>query len=223
MGINLIILLVCVVATVSAGEFDIATTPHYSFLSDVELLLREMQSANPQYYYNNSLVNEDEFSTRQSRRYVSRSKLKGLGEDVLILLRSIANLVVDPLGSNKGNTTKPNIFSNGLAGLSEYLMALVENSLDDLPSLPRLDPQECMKRSICEAHNQPKKYGLIGLIIQLLFPPYTKTDDANNVVSKYQLAARYGRQSSANCANQYDGCMINVLDIIKTVAKVFIR
>ena len=46
----------------------------------------------------------------------------------------------------------------------------VEKSVDDLPSLPRLDAQECMKRCICEAHNQPKKYGLVGLGLQLFFP-----------------------------------------------------
>lgn len=65
---------------------------------------------------------------------------------------------------------RQSFFSNGLNTMSEYLMSLVENSLEDLPSLPRLEAQECMKRSVCEAHNQPKKYGLIGLILQLLFP-----------------------------------------------------
>lgn len=108
-------------------------------------------------------------------------------------------------------------FSNGLIGISEFVMSKVENSLDDLPSLPRLEPQECMKRSICEANHQPKKYGLMGLTIQLLFPPYTETTNPARVVSKYQLAARYGRQESANCAGQYDGCMFNFLDLMQTM------
>ncbi|GFS66488.1 uncharacterized protein TNIN_255991 [Trichonephila inaurata madagascariensis] len=118
---------------------------------------------------------------------------------------------------------RQSFFSNGLNSASEYMMSLVENSLEDLPSLPRLEAQECMKRSVCEAHNQPKKYGLIGLVLQLLFPPYTKSEDPNNVVSKYQLAARYGRQSNANCGVQYDGCMLNLLDIVQALVNAFIR
>lgn len=66
--------------------------------------------------------------------------------------------------------TLQNFVTNGLVGISESIMGWVERSVDDLPSLPRLDAQECMKRCICEAHNQPKKYGLTGLILQLFFP-----------------------------------------------------
>ena len=136
-------------------------------------------------------------------------------------------------------------------------MGWIEKSVDDLPSFPRLDAQECMKRCICEAHNQPKKYGVMGLVLQLFFPyvlkvvlpvlscinflsfffflvkyvfafgnwlflliiitieinrPYTETDEPSRIVSKYQLAARYGRQDNANCAAQYDGCVVNFLD-----------
>ncbi|GBN81803.1 hypothetical protein AVEN_9659-1, partial [Araneus ventricosus] len=53
--------------------------------------------------------------------------------------------------------------------------------------------------------------------------PYTKAEDPNNVVSKYQLAARYGRQSNANCGVQYDGCMLNLLDIVQALVNAFIR
>ena len=42
--------------------------------------------------------------------------------------------------------------------------------------------------------------------------PYTETDEPSRIVSKYQLAARYGRQDNANCAAQYDGCVVNFLD-----------
>ncbi|RWS01649.1 uncharacterized protein B4U79_10666 [Dinothrombium tinctorium] len=111
----------------------------------------------------------------------------------------------------------PGFLTNGLVGISESIMSFVEKSVDDLPSLPRLDAQECVKRSICEAHNQPKKYGLVGLLLQLFFPPYTETDEPSRIVSKYQLAARYGRQDNANCAAQYDGCMINFLDLIQGI------
>ncbi len=63
-----------------------------------------------------------------------------------------------------------NFLTSRLVGVSESIMGYVEKTVDDFPSFPRLDAQECMKRSICEAHNQPKKYGLIGLVLQLFFP-----------------------------------------------------
>lgn len=63
-----------------------------------------------------------------------------------------------------------NFITSRLVGVSESIMGWVEKSVDDLPSFPRLDAQECMKRCICEAHNQPKKYGIIGLVLQLFFP-----------------------------------------------------
>jgi len=110
------------------------------------------------------------------------------------------------------------LLTRGLVGVSESIMGWVERSVDDLPSFPRLDAQECMKRSVCEAHNQPKKYGALGLALQLFFPPYTETDESKvRVVSKYQLAARYGRQDNANCSSQYDGCMVNILDIVQAL------
>ncbi|XP_015907748.1 uncharacterized protein [Parasteatoda tepidariorum] len=127
------------------------------------------------------------------------------------------------LSRSRGLSARQSFFSNGLNSVSEYMMSLVENKLEDWPSLPRLEAQECMKRSVCEAHNQPKKYGLIGLVLQLLFPPYKNAEDPSNVVSKYQLAARYGRQSNANCGVQYDGCMLNLLDIIQAFVNAFIR
>ncbi|RWS25648.1 DM4/DM12 domain containing protein-like protein [Leptotrombidium deliense] len=111
----------------------------------------------------------------------------------------------------------PGFLTNGLVGISESIMSFVEKSVDDLPSFPRLDAQECVKRCICEAHNQPKKYGVVGLMLQLFFPPYTETDEPSRIVSKYQLAARYGRQDNANCAAQYDGCMVNFLDLIQGI------
>ncbi|UYV74352.1 hypothetical protein LAZ67_11003195 [Cordylochernes scorpioides] len=111
---------------------------------------------------------------------------------------------------------------NGLTGVSEYLVNLVEKSMDDVPPIPRLDVQDCIKRAICEAHHQPKKYGLVGMLLQLLFPPYAKTEDSKSAVFKYQLAARYGRKEEANCAVQYDGCMVSVLDITRSLMNSFV-
>ena len=49
----------------------------------------------------------------------------------------------------------------------------------------------------------------------LRYSPYLDSEDASKIVSKYQLAARYGRGENANCAAQYDGCMVNVLDVLQ--------
>ncbi|KAH9383544.1 uncharacterized protein LOC144149219 [Haemaphysalis longicornis] len=112
---------------------------------------------------------------------------------------------------------------SGLAGFSEFVMTRVDKGLEKFPSIPSLDPQECMKRSVCEAHNQPNKYGLIGLALQLLYPPYSAPDEPTTVVSKYQLAARYGRQEDADCSRQYDGCIVSPLEIIQTIVSYFLR
>lgn len=90
------------------------------------------------------------------------------------VFRGLSNLTV-AIGrtinsENVGNGSLSRLITNRLVGVSESLMGWVERSVDDLPSIPRLDAQECMKRCICEAHNQPKKYGAVGLVIQLFFP-----------------------------------------------------
>lgn len=58
----------------------------------------------------------------------------------------------------------------GLHGRVETVMGWIERSIEHLPNFPRLHPQECVKRSICEAHNEPAKYGAIGFTLRLLFP-----------------------------------------------------
>ncbi|XP_054154266.1 uncharacterized protein LOC128952837 [Oppia nitens] len=135
-----------------------------------------------------------------------------------ILAKRIINISERMMGRSMNNEEKQglsNFVTSRLVGVSESIMGWVEKSVDDLPNFPRLDAQECMKRCICEAHNQPKKYGLTGLVLQLFFPPYTEIEEPLKVVSKYQLAARYGRQDNANCAAQYDGCLVNFLDIVQ--------
>lgn len=52
----------------------------------------------------------------------------------------------------------------------DSMMGWIERSVEHLPNFPRLHPQECVKRSICEVHNEPEKYGAIGFILRLLFP-----------------------------------------------------
>lgn len=90
-----------------------------------------------------------------------------------ILARRIVNFSEALMGRSLKNEEKQglaNFMTSRLVGVSESIMGWVEKSVDDLPNLPRLDAQECMKRCICEAHNQPKKYGLTGLVLQLFFP-----------------------------------------------------
>lgn len=89
------------------------------------------------------------------------------------MIRGLTNLTVTigrTINSENVNGSLSRLITNRLVGVSESLMGWVERSVDDLPSIPRLDAQECMKRCICEAHNQPKKYGAVGLVIQLFFP-----------------------------------------------------
>lgn len=57
-----------------------------------------------------------------------------------------------------------------LRGSLDSMMGWVERSVEHLPNLPRLHPKECIKRSICEAHNEPDKYGAVGVMLRLLFP-----------------------------------------------------
>lgn len=56
-----------------------------------------------------------------------------------------------------------------------------------------------------------------------LHRPYSAPDEPTTVVSKYQLAARYGRQEDADCSRQYDGCIVSPLEIIQTVVTYFLR
>ncbi|XP_064485620.1 uncharacterized protein LOC135398123 isoform X2 [Ornithodoros turicata] len=128
-----------------------------------------------------------------------------------------------PIVSGLPAISERTLFSKGLSGMSELLMTRVDKGLEKFPTIPSLDPQECMKRSVCEAHNQPNKFGLVGLALQLLYPPYSAPDEPTTVVSKYQLAARYGRQEDADCSRQYDGCIISPLDILQTIVSYFLR
>lgn len=52
--------------------------------------------------------------------------------------------------------------------------------------------------------------------------PYVESDTPSKIISKYQLAARYGRTENANCGQQYDDCIINFLDIVKSVTNLLL-
>ncbi|CAN8009040.1 unnamed protein product [Ixodes pacificus] len=160
---------------------------------------------------------------RNSRSVLDATSASLLGAAAAMGLLGVIYPILASFGKVPSGPHERVIFGRGLAGLSEFVMTRVDKGLEKFPSIPSLDPQECMKRSVCEAHNQPNKYGLIGLALQLLYPPYSAPDEPTTVVSKYQLAARYGRQEDADCSRQYDGCIVSPLEIIQTVVTYFLR
>lgn len=130
--------------------------------------------------------------------------------------------------------------SGGLQSRVEYVMGWLERSIEHLPNFPRLHPQECVKRSICEAHHEPTKYGAIGLTLRLLFPATNSSiggDETDTmeykVINKYRHAAGYGqsrRLDSANgtslggtCKDKYEDCLVSLLDLGQNLVDFFLR
>lgn len=112
-------------------------------------------------------------SPSQLMRGSRRRSFSNIPSAIGRVVRGVTNLTVTigrTINSENVNGSLSRLITSRLVGVSESLMGWVERSVDDLPSIPRLDAQECMKRCICEAHNQPKKYGAVGLVIQLFFP-----------------------------------------------------
>jgi len=91
-----------------------------------------------------------------------------------------------------------------------------------IKSLPMFDWEECLLRAVCEANSDPLRYGALGVPFQLFFPPYSDTDDPA-MISKYQLAARYGKSPTGICDVEYGTCMMNPLDLLTNVANWFKR
>uniref|UniRef100_A0A6G1SGL2 Uncharacterized protein n=1 Tax=Aceria tosichella TaxID=561515 RepID=A0A6G1SGL2_9ACAR len=142
--------------------------------------------------------------------------------------------------------------SGGIQSRVEYVMDLLERSVEHLPIFPRLHPQECIKRSICEAHNEPNKYGAIGLTLRLLFPATnfsaTSAGEQDNmeykVINKYRHAAGYGLlrrldstgnsnmtnnnnniwpSSSGACKEKYEDCLVSLLDVVQKLVDLFVN
>ena len=127
--------------------------------------------------------------------------------------------------------------SGGLQGRVEYVMGWLERSIEHLPSFPRLHPQECVKRSICEAHHDPSRYGAIGLTLRLLFPAsnLNSTSEMDNmeykVINKYRHAAGYGLNkrldnngtaSGPVCKEKYEDCLVSLLEIGQNLVDFFL-
>lgn len=89
------------------------------------------------------------------------------------VFRGLTNLTVTigrTIGSENVNGSFSRLITNQLIGYSEAMMNWVEHSVRDKKGLPTLEPKQCVLRCVCEAHSQPKKYGAVGLVIQLFFP-----------------------------------------------------
>lgn len=121
----------------------------------------------------NTLVMDSFIEPTLNIRTGKRRSFSEIPSTVGRVIRGLTNLTATigrTINSENVNGSLSRLITSRLVGVSESLMGWVERSVDDLPSIPRLDAQECMKRCICEAHNQPKKYGAVGLVIQLFFP-----------------------------------------------------
>lgn len=100
-----------------------------------------------------------------------------LGSSLLAAAIPLGALVL-PLGDSRKRRAGLFTDEQSGGGLSRFslqsrvdsMMGWIERSVEHLPNIPRLHPQECVKRSICEAHNDPNKYGAIGFMLRLLFP-----------------------------------------------------
>lgn len=151
----------------------------------------------------------------------------------------------NPLNGNNNNKRNGGFFSllanggGGLQGRVESVMGWVERSVEHLPNFPRLHPQECVKRSICEAHNEPNKYGAIGLTLRVLFPAgnLNSTDQMDDmqykVVNKYRHAASFGHTwkrsdengtyNTAVCKDKYEDCLVSLLDVAQSLVNLFLK
>lgn len=113
------------------------------------------------------------FFADESRAGRRKSVMSDIPSALLRVYRGLSNFTITvgrTINQENGNGTLSRLITNRLVNVSESLMGWVERSMNDLPCIPRLDAQECVKRCICEAHNQPKKYGAVGLFLQLFFP-----------------------------------------------------
>ncbi|XP_077537693.1 uncharacterized protein LOC144149856 [Haemaphysalis longicornis] len=111
--------------------------------------------------------------------------------------------------------------AQGVLDKSHRLMLDLAGRVPNL--VPRMDAQECLKRTVCEAHNKPGRYGLLGITLQFFFPPFRPGDAEGTRMSPLQLAARYGREPSADCGRQYDGCFLDLLQTLQGAVDYFLR
>ncbi|CAL8091138.1 unnamed protein product [Orchesella dallaii] len=109
-------------------------------------------------------------------------------------------------GRSNQEDTSQNILNNLMN--SEHLINLMGA---DMRNKIGLNPDECLQKSICDAHRHPKKYGLFALPFQIFFPPPALGKETSRS-SKYQLAAQTGEYTKAECWARYN-CFFDLLDL----------
>lgn len=125
------------------------------------------------------------------------------------------------IGARSGSDSLAVKLAQGVLDKSHRLILDLAGRVPNL--VPRMDAQECLKRTVCEAHNKPARYGLLGVALQFFFPPFRPGDAEGTRMSPLQLAARYGREPSADCGRQYDGCFLDLLQTLQGAVDYFLR
>ncbi|XP_054169296.1 uncharacterized protein LOC128966471 [Oppia nitens] len=134
------------------------------------------------------------------------------------LLSLTEHIIGHSIDINNKDIKVKNFLLSRLQSLVELLMSFVDQLIDDIPEYPGLDPQECIKRCICETHKHRNQFGLIGRVVRFLFRPYNESIRNLKVKSKYRLAANYGiKEESIECQNRYNKCELNFVHLIHNV------
>ncbi|CAL8091136.1 unnamed protein product [Orchesella dallaii] len=93
---------------------------------------------------------------------------------------------------------------------TEPLARLIKN---DYHKKIGLEPEKCLKKTICEAHRSPqnKRYGMLAVPFQMFYPSLAQSDDQSRATS-YQEAAYDGKYSKTKCEKKYN-CFFDVLEL----------
>lgn len=157
-----------------APNRTLATLPKYSGLKrGHQQLLDDISSQNPSERPFWKVPRRDRVKRRRPPRFrfsIKRSTLiTAVGIGVLgTLCPAMASGYDTVYARDKG-------VEGFLIGAVQSLLEKSHRAILDMaakvPNLvPRMDAQECLKRTICEAHNKPGRYGLMGVGLQLFFP-----------------------------------------------------
>lgn len=178
-------------------------------------------------------------------RLIEPGNLLVLGSSFLAAAIPLAALISPETRKKRAEPSESSVIKRPV-GFAEWLsiqgrvdsfMGWIERSVEHLPNFPRLHPQECVKRSICEAHNEPERYGAIGFFLRLLFPAtnLSITDRMDNmefkVINKYRHAASFGLNKrvdnndtgSSACQEKYEDCLVSLLDVARNLMDIFLK
>lgn len=83
----------------------------------------------------------------------------------LRLIRDVSDATSEPVGEEK---VAPAPFDNSFVS---NLIMRVDYMLQSIPRAVRIDARQCLKYAICRANNHPKRYGALGRILRVIYPP----------------------------------------------------